>query len=266
MIADWDDAYANAPHIADAADYPPIWQQKARNFRDNHPPRQLSYGADPRQLIDLFLPKNPVGLAVFVHGGYWRSFDHTYWSHLARGALAQGWAVAIPGYVLCPQTTIPEITMQIAAAIDILANNIAGPIHLAGHSAGGHLVCRMGCRDIRLASAKRIKNILSISGIHDLRPLINTDMNKDLMLNLKTATSESPAMAMPIEGLSLTAWVGALERPEFLRQNRLIANIWTGCGVNTRIVEQKDQHHFSVISGLESPDSPLTRALIDVNQ
>ena len=32
MIADWDDAYANAPHIAGADTFPPMWAARAAEY------------------------------------------------------------------------------------------------------------------------------------------------------------------------------------------------------------------------------------------
>jgi hypothetical protein len=66
----------------------------------------------------------------------------------------------------------------------------------------------------------------------------------------------------PRTGVPLTCWVGAAELPEFRRQNALLANIWTGCGVATRAVEEPDRHHFDVIDGLSEPKSPLIEALL----
>ncbi|MEE8454698.1 MAG: alpha/beta hydrolase, partial [Limibaculum sp.] len=138
------------------------------------------------------------------------------------------------------------------------------PIRLAGHSAGGHLVTRMLCEGapLPIAVAARIVSVLSISGVHDLRPLLRTAMNEDLQLDRAEAAAESPALLAPRPGVPVTCWVGSAERPEFRRQNALLANIWTGCGVATRAVEEPGRHHFNVIDGLCEPDSPLTEALL----
>ena len=65
------------------------------------------------------------------------------------------------------------------------AGFVAGPMVLTGHSAGGHLVARMGCRDVALAPGvrARIRHILPISPVADLRPLLETSMNADLRLD-----------------------------------------------------------------------------------
>ncbi len=267
---DWDDAYSNRDHIPGAADYPPRWASMAAALRKDltaagRARLDIAYGASERERFDLFLPESMAqGLVVFVHGGYWRMFGKSDWSHLAAGPLARGWAVAMPGYTLCPQTRISAITRQIGAAIAAIARELGGPIRLTGHSAGGHLVTRMLCQDAPLpeAVAARIASVTSISGVHDLRPLIHTAMNDDLMLDRAQAADESPALLEPRAGVPLTCWVGAAERPEFLRQNALLANIWTGFGVKARVVEEPDRHHFNVIDGLAEPDSPLTGALL----
>ena len=267
---DWDDAYDNRGHIADAEDFPPRWGRRAAAFRKRMAAAgrarlDIAHGATARERFDLFLPQGmALGLVVFVHGGYWRAFGKADWSHLAQGPLERGWAVAMPGYTLCPQIRISGITRQIGAAIAAAACELGGPIRLAGHSAGGHLVTRMLCEDAPLADAvaARIVSVLSISGVHDLRPLIRTAMNEDLKLDRAEAAAESPALLAPRPGVPVTCWAGSAERPEFRRQNALLANIWTGCGVATRAVEEPDRHHFNIIDGLTEPDSPLTAALL----
>jgi len=173
MILDWNDAYANAPHIQDGAEYPARFAAAAEAFRADLPKRaaeyDLAYGPDPRHRFDLFYPEGPShGLAVFVHGGFWQAFDKSAWSHLAAGARARGWTVALPSYRLAPQVTIPGITQDVAAAITAAAARINGPIYLAGHSAGGHLVSRMTSHTTPLTAdvTSRLRHVLSISGLH----------------------------------------------------------------------------------------------------
>ena len=180
------------------------------------------------------------------------------------GALANGYAVAMPSYTLCPEVLISGITTEIAAAIECAAGMVGGPIRLAGHSAGGHLVTRMICTDTKLSAAtlERIGPVLSISGVHDLRPLIRTAMNDDLKLSEQEATTESPALLAPLEGSRVTCWVGGDELPEFKRQNDLLANIWTGLGAGMRVVHEAGMHHFSVVDSLAEQHSALTQAWV----
>ncbi|SFE27880.1 alpha/beta hydrolase [Roseivivax sediminis] len=266
-IRDWDDAYENGANIPNGSEYPQRWVAPAAAFRDSARAQLgVAYGDGARHRYDLFLPEGtPKGLFVFVHGGYWAALDKSYWSHLAAGAVARGWACAIPSYELCPDVTIAEITAQIGAAIDHAAGEVGGPIVLSGHSAGGHLVTAMMCHDSPLGAQTRdrLAHVVSISGLHDLRPMLKTSRNASLRLDMDSAEAGSPALKRPLEGVRLTAWVGGGERQEFLRQTALIANVWRGLGAPTLEVAEPDRHHFNVIDGLADATSPLMRAALD---
>ncbi len=270
MITDWDDAYSVGIYIPGAEEYPAMWDAEASSFRamltaDKRAELDLSYGAGDRETFDLFKPDGkPQGLMVFVHGGYWMEFSPKWFSHLAAGAVERGWAAVLPSYELAPRAGISSITQQIGQAIDAAARRIYGPIHIAGHSAGGHLVSRMACADSPLSEAtrQRLKRVVSISGLHDLRPLLKTDMNQTLKLDETEARSESAALNSPLRGPGIVCWVGSEERPEFLRQNDLLANIWTGLGADISLYHDNHKHHFDVIEGLAKADSRLTEALL----
>ncbi|MGI9420980.1 MAG: alpha/beta hydrolase [Geminicoccaceae bacterium] len=223
-----------------------------------------TYGDRPRQRYDLFRPEGrPTALAVFVHGGYWRRFDKSFWSHLAAGPLAHGFAVAIPSYTLCPEVGIGDITREITRFLQRIAANVGGSIRLIGHSAGGHLVTRLATSGMLDASlGDRIEKIVSVSGVHDLRPLLRTSMNDDLRLDLAEARAESPVLQDPLDGIDVTCWVGADELPAFRLQNRLLADIWGALGARTEVVEAEGKQHFSVIEDLADPDSELVRTLM----
>ena len=266
-MRDWDDAYANSAHIPGADRFPPLWTERAASYRAGlrafRP--DIAYGASERQRLDLILPDGrPRGLVVFVHGGYWMRFDKSSWTDLAEGARHHGWAVALPSYTLAPAARISDITAEIAAAIKTAAAQVEGPIRLAGHSAGGHLVTRMLCDDSRLDPSihDRIEATLSISGLHDLRPLLKTAMNATLRMTMEEARLESAALHLPRGMSPVTAWVGGDERPEFIRQAELMANVWAGFDVLTRLVVEPGRNHFSVVDGLKDPSSQITATLI----
>ena len=260
---DWDDAYANAPYIPGAEAYPDRWASEAAAYRDEltatgHAELGLPYGATERQRFDLFMPPGtPQGLYVFVHGGYWLKFHRTYWSHFSAGMLGRGWAVAMPSYDLCPDVAIAEITRQTAVAVQAAAARVDGPIVLAGHSAGGHLVARV-CTDELLPAPvfTRIAHVMPISPVSDLRPLLNTSMNADFRLDMAAACAESPALMAPPD-VPVTVWVGGDERPAFLDQARWLAEAW-----NAAHVVDEGRHHFDVIDALKDADSVMVRHLL----
>lgn len=268
-VADWDDAYANADHIPGAASYIRNWPKRADRFRKRlvkagRAELDIPYGSAPRNRMDLFRPKGePAGLFVFIHGGYWMRFDKSFWSWLAEGPLARGYAVAMPSYTLCPDITISGITREIGEAIAHAAGMVEGPVILAGHSAGGHLAARMICNKSPLKQSvqARITHTMPISPVSDLRPLVCLKLNEVLGLTNVEAQKESPALLTPLPNAKVTCWVGAAERAEFVRQNALLANIWHGLGARIQCVEEADRHHFDVVNGLADPMSTMSNCL-----
>jgi arylformamidase len=260
---DWldpDRAYANGDFIADAKIYRPKWLQASAAFRAarlaaGRGAVTLTYGPDPRQKLDLFQPDAPpLGLLVFVHGGYWMDFGREDWSHLAAGALARGWACALPSYRLAPQVPMSTITDDVRAALATVMPHVPGPVVVTGHSAGGHLAARMGCQD----GPPGIARVVPISPLSDLEPLLQTAMQTKLNLTADDCRHESPARLPLAKGVSAHVWVGGQERPSFLWQARVLSEAWA-CPWTVA----PDRHHFDVIDALADPGSALMRACLD---
>jgi len=253
-----DDAFANAAHIPGGDAYPDKWAQAADAFRAQALCElDLVYGESPRQKLDLFHPPRLAkGLVVFVHGGYWLRFDKSFWSHLAAGPLAHGWAIAMPSYDLCPDVRITDIGNQVASAIALAADRVPGPLRLAGHSAGGQLVGRMTARRLGAQWQERVEKVVPISPVADLAPFMRTSMNADLKLDDAEVQSESP-VHLPKPVVPVTTWVGSDERPVFIEQAEALAAAW-----QCENVIAAGKHHFSVIEDLADPQSALTTALL----
>jgi acetyl esterase/lipase len=249
--------YANGAFIPGAEGYVPRWQAQAAAFREAAGARArlgLAYGPGERQRLDLFLPEGLArGLMVFVHGGYWMAFDRSDWSHLAAGALARGWACALPSYRLAPEGRIAAMTGDIRAAVALARVQAAGPVVVAGHSAGGHLAARMACAD----GAEGVARVVPISPLADLRPLMATTMNEKLQIDAAEATAESPALLPRRAGVEAHVWVGGQERPAFLWQARCLSEEWA-CPWTVAA----GRHHFDVVDDLTLPGSALMEACL----
>jgi acetyl esterase/lipase len=257
---DYDLAYANGSFIPLAETYPPRWKREAAAFRAGIGSRArtaIRYGPRPRNQFDLFLPEaEPLGLLMFIHGGYWLMYDRDMWSHLAAGALARGWACALPSYTLAPEARIGAMTQEIARALEFAASLVPGPIVVTGHSAGGHLSARMGCADVILSTI--VKRVVPISPLADLEPVSFTAMNADLRLDPGEIADESPARLFLRPRVEAHIWVGAQERPAFLWQARLLSETWS-----CPWTPESGRHHFDVIDGLTDPTSALLSACLD---
>lgn len=266
-IKDWNDAFEITEYIAGSEQLPQIWKDGAAAYRASGVKAELdiAYGDHPRERFDLVWPDAPPkGLVIFVHGGFWARLDKSYWTDFAEGARANGWLVCLPSYTLAPEARISHMTRQIAAAIEAAAKHVSGPIRIAGHSAGGHLATRMICDDSPLSSEtlERVETVLSISGLHDLRPLLQTERNEVLGLDEDEARLESAVLHGPIRQVQYCCWVGGGERPEFIRQTEVMAQMWSGLDMPTHCVIDGEHDHFSVVEGLRNSDSDIVKRLL----
>jgi arylformamidase len=237
------------------------------------PRLDLRYGPGPKETLDLFVPASrPRGTFVFIHGGYWRSLDKADFSFVAAPLVEEDIAVAIVNYDLCPLVTVATIVDQSRRAILWLLRE--GPtlgaaidhMVIGGHSAGGHLVAMMFATDWSQYELPRTPFVagVTLSGVHDLEPLVLSTMNADLRLDAEEARRVSPINFAPTTDAPLIVAVGADETSEFVRQSQLIFDAWPANrprAMTTPLIIP-DRHHFSVVLDHAEPQSELTRAML----
>ena len=269
---DYEVEYNNRARVPEHPAILARWQRDAAAFRMAHKNSELglAYGKSERQKIDLFWPgaARNARIVLFVHGGYWRALERESFSHMAAGANARGLAFALAGYDLCPKVMITEIIEQVREAAAFLGRRHGGPIVACGHSAGGHLAGCLVATDWKKRGADLPADLtptgLSISGLFDLTPLLQTSMNADLRLDAAEVRRTSPIFwPVPPGARAFDAWVGGDESAEFLRQSRIIADAWKK-GLATRYEAVAGTNHFTVLDPLAKPDSPLTARLVEL--
>jgi len=229
------------------------------------------YGDGAGETLDVFpavdQPAAGAPVLVFIHGGYWRALDKADHSFVAPSFTADGAMVVVPNYALCPAVSIEHIVLQMAAAVAWVWRHAAEfggdptRIALAGHSAGGHLAAMLlSCRWRELADdlpAQPLSGALSISGLYDLEPLRHTPfLQTDLRLTPASVARLSPAFFPRPKGAKLYATVGSEESDEFVRQNRLIRDVWGPTAVPV-CETVPASNHFTVLAGLADPQGRL---------
>ena len=225
------------------------------------------YGPAPGEKLDFFPARKGDGsVLMFIHGGYWRSLDKAEFSYLAPVLVDAGVSLAVVNYDLCPKVTVEEIVRQMLRAsawLYLHAEEYGADcdrLHVAGHSAGGHLAAMMMCAlwpvlDARLPR-DLFKGALTISGLYDLRPIaLARFVNADLRLDEAAALKASPAFMPPATRAPVYTCVGGAESSEFKRQNALLAERWRSAVAGD--VAMPGHHHFSVVDELANPASAL---------
>ena len=125
--------------------------------------RDIPYGADPRQRLDIFLPPQPglrdLPVLLFMHGGGW-TIGRKEWCGFMAPPLVSLPAIFVSvGYRLIPQVAYPEPLRDCIAALRWVVDHIGAHggstdrIFVGGHSAGGQIAALMTMRDDLLAEA-----------------------------------------------------------------------------------------------------------------
>jgi arylformamidase len=174
--------------------------------------------------------------------------------------------VALPGYNLCPQVGIADIVDEMRRALVVLWRRYGQRMLVLGHSAGGHLTAVLLATDWPALDmpADVVAAGYAISGLYDLAPLVRVSVNQDLRLDNDSAREMSPLWWPAPRGRVLDVAVGARESNEFLRQSRVIADVWGKAGVVTRCEEIAGADHFSVLDPLTDPNSAMVARLVSL--
>jgi arylformamidase len=273
MAIDWEVEYNNRARVPEHPQIFERWARDAAGYRaaatkEGRAEIGLKYGASARQTIDLFKPPGPDSgkLALFIHGGYWRSLEPASFSHLAQGMNQRGVTVAVAGYDLCPQVSIGDIIRQTQSACLFLWKRLNRRIMVSGHSAGGHLAACMAATDWKALDAAAPADLVpagyAISGLYDLTVLLHLSANADFKLDAAEARRISPLFWPVPRNRVLDAVVGGLESLEFLRQSRIVADGWREKGAETRYEEIAGTNHFTVCDAMTDADSTMTRRLV----
>ena len=228
------------------------------------------YGDGDGETLDLFpatAGSGPAPVLVFIHGGYWRSRDKSEFSFIAPSFNAEGALVVMPNYALAPAVSVEHITLQMTRALAWVWRHAARfggdptRIAVAGHSAGGHLAAMLlSCRWKQVADdlpAQLLAGGLSISGLFDLEPLRHTTfLQPDLKLTPAAVARLSPAFFPRPRNAPLYSVAGGDESEEFIRQARLIRDVWgpTAVPVCETI---SGTNHLTVLTGLATPGDRL---------
>ena len=306
----YDRMYNNRALVPDFANHLQQWARDSQAVRDSQPClTDISYGSGPSETLDIFTSTNPalstpsqsplghgqstpsqaqqnhrpnkasssnLPVLVFLHGGYWRALDKSDHSFVAPSLTEQGVTVVVPNYALCPAVTIPEIVMQMVKALAWVWRHIdtwggdASRIHVAGHSAGGHLAAMMLACDWRAYAPDLpptlVKSALSVSGLYELDSLRRSPMLQEaLRLDEEQVLKASPAwLPAPKRGV-LHSVVGGLESEAFLAHNQLIQNAWGRERVPTAQV-LPGLHHFSMMKAFATPGHALNQQLLALCQ
>ncbi|WP_237068171.1 alpha/beta hydrolase [Microbulbifer guangxiensis] len=117
-------------------------------FGDREIHRDISYGPEPWQKLDIYLPEKadaPAPVLVFFYGGRWSFGNKAQYAFVAKTFSDAGYVVVLPDYAQYPQVKFPDFVEDGAKAVAWTYDHIAeyggdsARFYLSGHSSGAHM-------------------------------------------------------------------------------------------------------------------------------
>jgi acetyl esterase/lipase len=247
-------------------------------------PVPLRYGPHPAQFGELFLPERlpdrRIGVAVVVHGGFWR---RAYGLELGRPLAADLAAAGLAAWNIEYRRVgagggWPATLADAAAAVDALADTGRPELDLdrvvaVGHSAGGHLAVWLAARPGLPPEAPgaeprvRLRGVVSQAGVLDLVDAAVTGVGftavPDLMGGMPDEVPGRYAVGSPIArvpvGVPVVCVHGTADRNVPLRQSERYVGAARAVGDPAELLALPGVEHFEVIS----PGEPAWSACRD---
>lgn len=241
--------------------------------------RDLAYGADARQRLDVYRPthpdRQPATVVVFFYGGSWQAGAKADYRFVAQALTSRGFVCVLPDYRIYPQVKFPAFVEDGAQALRWTrehAGDYGGDPHrifLMGHSAGAHIAALLTLDRHYLADAgvpnDTIRGTAALSGTYDFQPgpgtyavfgMTSPHEKPDPKIEAVTfATGPAPPMLL----------IHGLKDDVVLPSNTTsLASRLRAAGSDVRVITYPDRGHVGVALALAWPFRWMAPVLDDV--
>lgn len=169
----------------------------------------IAYGDDPRQKLDVYVPRHSVESApvvVFFYGGSWNSGSRSDYGFVGEALASRGVVAVLADYRLYPQVRYPLFLEDGAKAVAWTHEHIrqfsGNPqrLYLMGHSSGAYNVAMLALDPGLLRAVGMSPHDLSgwigLAGPYDFLPIQNPDVRPVFFW------PDSPPQSQPINHVS----------------------------------------------------------------
>ena len=262
---------------ATAAIYASLQEQEP--YRGVEITREVKYGADQRQALDVFEPAGSGGprpVFIFVHGGGYvggskREPGSPFYDNIMLWAARHGMVGVNATYRVAPAHPWPAGPEDVAAAARwvhlYIARHGGDPqaVFLCGHSAGAtHAASFVAMPHFHEPYGSGIKGLILISGNYDFTGFELPDRYRSYLGDDASKYAERS----PLQGLRATevplmlAWAGLDPPPITAQSERLVAAL-KQAGRAPRTLTLTHHSHISITYAINSKDTELSDAMLD---
>ena len=243
-------------------------------------PLRFAYGPTPIEGLDVYRgapsgsakadDKTPV--AIFVHGGAWRSGAASEFTFLAEPFVRAGGSFVVLDFITVDDAggSLFPMVEQVRRAIGWVYRNaekFGGDrerLFLISHSSGSHLAGCAVTHDWSKDGLPRdlIKGATLSSGMYDLKPVQLS--KRSAYVKFTDAMEQELSAIRHLDRLvtPLNISYGTYETPEFQRQARDFAAAVKGAGKPVELLVGEAYNHFEMLETLANPYGLLGRAAL----
>lgn len=220
-----------------------------------------AYGPDPRQKLDIYLPRNlkpPADVVVFFYGGRWRSGDRHDYRFVAEALTSEGFIAVIPDYRLYPEVSWRGFVNDGAAAYHWVETHIArhhgnpARIFLMGHSAGAHIAAMVTLDEaLRTRVGSRIPpcGMIGLAGPYDFLPFVDADV-KQVFSSARRPLETQPVHYVAPGDPPLLLLLGADDTTVDPRNSDALAAAARAAGNTAQVIRYPGIGHVGIVLSL----------------
>jgi len=241
--------------------------------------RNLSYGPDPLNRLDVFvpepLPDSARPVLLFVHGGGYVGGDKsepagTFYDNVGRWAAKNGMIGVNIDYRLAPQASWPAAIEDIGQAVAWAIQNVAPfggdpeRIFLMGHSSGAtHVADYISHSELQPPFGAGISAAILVSGVYDLtaHPLSENEkryFGTDAALYAERSSMPEIAQSR----IPLLVAAAQIDIPRMLQQAETLNKAACAEKNCPRFLILPKHNHISAICSINTADKSLTNAIL----
>lgn len=237
----------------------------------------VAYGDDPRQKLDVYVPRHALPdapVVVFFYGGSWNSGAREDYNFVGEALASRGIVAVVADYRLYPQVRYPLFLQDAARAVAWTKAHIrefsGNPqrLYLMGHSSGGYNAAMLALDGDLLAAAgmspKDLRGWIGLAGPYDFLPIENPAVRPVFFW------PDSPPQSQPINHVSRDAppaLLIAASEDELVNPTRNtggLAHKLRAAGVPVQDFYYSRPNHITLVATLSRPLRGLAPVLDQV--
>jgi acetyl esterase/lipase len=235
----------------------------------------ISYGPDPRQRLDLYVPDKAASVrcpvVVFWHGGRWSDGDKSQYRFVGAALAESGCVAVLPNYRHYPSVKMPGFMQDSALAAAWAVkyaheSQDAEHFFLMGHSSGAHLATLVTL-DRRYFSAigavPGITGVIGLSGPYDFLPLLEADL-QDMFGPAELYPQSQPINFVRADAPPMLLIHGERDETVAPKNSRNLAAALQAKGATVTLRMYPKLQHADTIAALSEPARRRAPILADI--